>query len=109
MTHNVIDVAVEQNTWQGLGEMVCHVLGCADPFKCDKITFNPFHKGIVFNVHVACSRGWFAGICHGGAGIVVFITKGGSFLWNEEIKEDTADVQNHASSIVCRDEFGLGG
>ena len=62
MTHNIVDVTVEELGAKLFGEAVDHVEGGVDTFKLDEVTVNPFTDDVKLNVNVACARSGFLGV-----------------------------------------------
>ena len=89
------------------GEEIGQIDGCVDTLQMEEVPFNPFTQGEVFDVNVPSPRGWFLGIAHGGASIVIFVEDCGCFLWNIQIPKNTSDEEYHLACVVRSHEFGF--
>ena len=55
VSHDVVDVAVEELWSQLFGEVVGHVEGGVDTFQFDEVAFDPFTNDVEFDVDMACA------------------------------------------------------
>ena len=62
VTHNIVDVAVEELGAKLFGEVVSHVEGGVDPLELDEVAVDPFTDDVEFNVDVACAGSGFLGV-----------------------------------------------
>ncbi len=88
--------------------MVRNIDGCIDPFQEDKILFYPFAKSKILDVDVSSTTGRFLSIGHSRASVVVFVCDCGSFLWNVEVPQNTADIKANSTHVRGGHELGLG-
>ena len=105
MTHDVIDVSVEELWSQLFGEVVGHVEGGVDTFQFDEVAFDPFTDDVVFNVDVTGTVGRFLGVSHSRACVVVFVCEGGGALWYPEVPHDASNEEEHLSTVRRTHEF----
>ena len=73
MAEYPINVTMEENTLKRFGEVVGFINGCVDSFKDQEVTFDPFTKYVVSNVHVPRPASGLLSVGHSGTCIVVFI------------------------------------
>ena len=100
-------MAVESSTFQCLSEGIGKINFCVNPVEDENVLFNPIAPSNILNVHVSSSWGWFLGIGHCCANVVVLINDSGCFMGYVKIPKDAADVETHFPSNACSHKFGL--
>ena len=73
MSKDMVHMSREKSRRELLTEVVGQVHGSVNTFKCDEITFYPFSKCEVSNIHVSGASSRFVGICHGSSSIIIFV------------------------------------
>ncbi len=73
MAKEEVGVPMKEEWLEWFGEMVGHVNRCINPIKEDKIAFNPFTQGKMFDVDVAGPRCGFLCVSHSRTSIVIFV------------------------------------
>ena len=99
MAHDVVSVPTECKGAQLFCEMVGHIQLGVDSFQDNEVPLNPFTKHIVFDIHMSDTGGWFAGIGHSPAGVVILICHRCGSLGNSQVPEDAATVENHFAAV----------
>ncbi len=78
-------------------------------FQLHEVAISPFTDKKVLNVHVTCASGWFLGIIHLSAWVVVLVEDGSGFLWNPKVPHDALYEEDHLPCIIRHHEFHFGG
>ena len=73
MANDVVHVTTESKWAKLFCEVVHHVELGVHTLKYNQVMFNLFAEYIVFNIHMADVGGWFSGISHSSAGIIILI------------------------------------
>ena len=105
MSHDVVNVAVEEDAVELLCEVVRKVLGSIHTFQENKVTFNPITDGKITYVDVTSACSWFASISHCSSSIIVFVDRRSSLLRDVQVVENAACVEQHFSSITGSHKF----
>jgi hypothetical protein len=73
MSHNPINVTMEENALKWFGEVVRFINSRVDAFEDQEVAFDPFTKYVVSYVHVPRPASRFLSVGHSGTCIIVFI------------------------------------
>ena len=73
VSKNVICVSNEHGCGEVFGEEIGQINRCMDAFQMEEVPFYPFTDDLVFDIHMACTRGRLLGHGHRSAGIIILI------------------------------------
>ncbi len=85
VSHYIVNVSVEEDSRKEFGEVIRFVDRSIDPFEDNEVSFNPFTKDVVPDVHMTSATSRFLSISHSPTSIVVFIEPAGSRLRNVQV------------------------
>ena len=86
---------MEEGADQLFSEMVGQIDGSIDAFELKEVSFNPFDKDVVLDIHMACPRCGFLCHCHCHCDrcLVVFIKNQSRSLRDANIPENTSNKE----------------
>lgn len=85
MTHDVVNVSIEQRSIKNFGEVISLVDGGVNPFQYHQIALDPFGECKIPNIHVPGMRCGLLGVRHGCGTVIVLVNDGSSLLWNAKV------------------------
>ncbi len=85
VSHYIVDMSVEEDPRKEFGEVI-HFVDCSiNQFKDNEVSFDPFTKDLVPDVHMTSATSWFLSVSHSRTSIVVFVELAGGLLRNVEV------------------------
>jgi hypothetical protein len=85
VSHCIVDMSVEEDPRKKFGEVIRFVDRSIDPFEDNEVSFDPFTKDVVPDVHMTSATSQFLSVSHSRTSILVFVEPASGLLRNVEV------------------------